>query len=191
MSHAPGRLFNLLLLTCCALLLSACSSSLDEDQVAALFDNLAERNRELREKHLAPPLAEQVKNRAERLKDRLERWFGELSNEQRQLISAWAQQRGAQNKAWLAGREQWQAALADTLRARHEPGFERRVYALLNDPGRFRTAEYNSAMEIGRGQSVDLTQRLLAVSSERQLAHVLDELESLSADLQALSCPAS
>lgn len=163
-------------------------ASFDQDQVDALFENLEEQNRERREKYLEPSLEEQISQRAERLEERLDRWFGSLSDEQRELIAAWAELRGDQNQAWIEGRKQWQAALADALQDRQEADFEARVGRLLTEPNRFKSAEYRATMAMGRVQAIDLTQRLLAVSSEQQLAHLQAEIRRLRAELQSISC---
>lgn len=165
-------------------------ASFDDDQVNALFENLEEQNRERREKYLEPTLEEQISQRAERLEERLDRWFGRLSDEQRDLIALWAEQRGDQNQAWINGREQWQAALADALQDRQKAGFEARVGRLLTESDRFKSTEYRAAMAMAMGQvqSIDLTQRLLAVSSEQQLGHLHAEILKLRAELESIRC---
>lgn len=160
-------------------------ASLEDEQIAELFRNLAERNQDLREEYLEPPLEQQIEQRAERLEERLERWLGDLSTEQQELIEAWAVQRGDRNEAWLAGRQQWQAALAGALQSRQAPGFERQVTLLLTEPNRFTSREN---LESAKVQGINLTQHLLAVSSEPQLAQLRSELAAVRDDLQSLVC---
>lgn len=167
---------------------AAILASLDDRQIATLAENLAQRNREKRLEYLQPSRDQQIQERAERFEERLQRWFGTVSAEQRQLITQWSNRRGDQNANWLDGREQWQAALMQALQERHTPGFERRLGQLLTDVDRFKSAEYRARAAEGRKQTLDLIQRLLGLSSERQLSHLSAELQGLNADFQALTC---
>lgn len=177
-------------------------ASLDEEQIDTLFDNLEDKNQELREDYLEPPLAEQISKRAERLEERLERWFGKVSPEQREAIETWANQRGDQNRIWLEGRDHWQTGLRQALKHRQEPVFEDYVDRLLTDfdlekspdarediPDYLRkTPEFRATMAMGRVQAIDLAQRLLAVSSEQQLLHLREELLDLRDQFHSLAC---
>lgn len=177
-------------------------ASLDEEQIDALFENLEEKNQELREEYLEPPLPEQITKRADRLEERLDRWFGRLNPEQRDAIEHWAQQRSDQNRVWLEGRDHWQEGLKQALDLRQEPVFEDYVERLLTGfdfeeslnsrdgvpDFLHKPPEFRATMATSRIQGIDLAQRLLAVSSEQQLLHLRDELLSLRDQFESLSC---
>ncbi|MEN0107955.1 MAG: DUF6279 family lipoprotein, partial [Pseudomonas sp.] len=85
---------------------------LNPAQVKELEENLAKQNKEQREDYLGVPLAEQIDERAERMEERLQVWFGRLSVSQKARIKAWSQELGDYNQGWLDNNLRWQQAVA-------------------------------------------------------------------------------
>jgi len=105
-------------------------SSLSDEQVSELVDNMAKKHRELEEKFLVGNAGEIAAARSERTAERAERWLGSLNGKQQSIINDWSENRVGQIRIWLEGRRTWQKAHLDALQSRNEPGFEvaSRVY---------------------------------------------------------------
>lgn len=161
---------------------------LDDEQVRELNDALDKDRREREKKYLQPPLAEQISERSERMRERVEQWLGGTSAAQQQRILEWAQTLGEQNRRWLNTRVQWQQALIDALGERHEAGFEKRIEKLLQDREAFWTADYRTAFARTEQATIQLVHDLYVLSDARQRQHVDKQLEDLRKDLSSLDC---
>ncbi|NKQ09918.1 DUF6279 family lipoprotein [Pseudomonas sp. SST3] len=161
---------------------------LDDEQVRELDAALEDDRREREEKYLKPPLAEQIRDRSERMRERAEQWLGSTSAAQRQRILQWAHALGAQNQLWLDNRVQWQRALSEAVNERHEADFAQRVEKLLQDRESFWTADYRAAFARTEQAAIDLVGDLYAMSDTGQRRHLDEQLEDLRKDLSSLDC---
>lgn len=161
---------------------------LDDAQVREFGEALAKDQREREEKYLQPPLPQQVRERAERMQERIEQWTGSTSKAQRQRIVEWAEALGAQNSRWLEARVQWQNALHDAVVDRHQPGFEARIARLLQDRDSFWTEAYRTNFANTEQTAIDLISDLYAMSDEKQRRHIDDRLQDMLQDLGSLDC---
>lgn len=161
---------------------------LDDEQVRELDAALEDDRREREEKYLKPPLAEQIRDRSERMRERAEQWLGSTSAAQRQRILQWAHALGAQNQLWLDNRVQWQRALSEAVNERHEADFAQRVEKLLQDRESFWTADYRAAFARTEQAAIDLVGDLYAMSDAGQRRHLDEQLEDLRKDLSSLDC---
>ena len=62
---------------------------------------LAKDLRKRQDEYLKPPLAQQIKERAERMNKRLDAWIGPLSTSQQNRVTAWSIALGEQNQEWI------------------------------------------------------------------------------------------
>lgn len=159
-------------------------------QVEQLFEALDEQNAKLREEFVEPPLRQQIAQRAERMSQRLQPWFGNLSATQSARVEAWAASLGAQNRVWLDNRLAWQQALRETLEVRRGEAFEARMRALLQQRERFHTQAYQASYATSRRALVELFADLLAQADEPQLSRLRQRLNGLHADLAKQQCQA-
>ncbi|MFL9815205.1 hypothetical protein D7241_18325 [Stutzerimonas sp. VN223-3] len=167
-------------------------SDLDDKQVRELNESLDDDRREREEKYLEPPLAQQIRERSERMQERVEHWMGSTSAAQRQRIFEWSHTLGEQNRLWLGNRVHWQQALSDALTKRHEAGFEERIARLLQDRESFWTDEYRAAFTSTEQATIELIGDLYAMSDAGQRRHIDEQLEEMRKDLGSLDClPAS
>lgn len=161
---------------------------LDDAQVRTLNEALEKDRRERAEKYLQPPLDRQIRERAERMGERVEHWLGTISAAQRQRILIWAHTLGEHNRVWLDNRVQWQHALSAAVAQRREAGFDDRIARLLQGGEAFWTDEYRAAFDRIEQAALDLASDLYAMSGADQRAHLDRQLENLRKDLGSLAC---
>lgn len=161
---------------------------LDDRQVSQLAEALARDHQEHQETYLAAPLPQQVRERAERMGKRTERWTGKLNAAQQQRILAWAHALGGQNRLWLENRRHWQTALLEALTERHGPDFEQRIAYLLQERESMETDAYRAALAHNEDATIALISDLYALSDAKQRRHLDNRLQRLGRDLSSLDC---
>ena len=162
--------------------------TLSDEQVNELAAKMAEQHRELEQEMLAGSVQENTKARAERTRERLERWLGELNNPQQALVTDWSAERGRQTETWLAGRRNWQKALVASLEARGQPGFGARIEDLMVNYEQARGAEYQAMSVESQAAMTALIHDLLAVGGPEHREHIINEAGKLNGDFTALTC---
>lgn len=163
-------------------------SSLSDEQVTQLAENMAENQQELEQEMLEGTPAETAKARSERTIERIERWLGDLNQEQRAIVETWSEDHGRQTEIWLAGRKNWQLALLDVLEQRGEPDFADQVKELLVHSERARGAEYQAMLAESRVAMAGLMHDLLQAGDTRHQDHLLARASELNGDFAALTC---
>ncbi|WP_313023863.1 DUF6279 family lipoprotein [Pseudomonas lopnurensis] len=161
---------------------------LDDAQVRELAAALDKNRLEHREKYLVPPLPRQIRERAERMQERLEHWFGPLDAAQRQRVLAWSHSLGEQNERWLRNREHWQRSLLEAVDARHETGFEARIAQLLQNREALLSEADRTALRGAEQSALALLADLHAMADERQRKHLDQRLARMHEDLATLDC---
>lgn len=161
---------------------------LTDEQVSALQDAFAKDIAKRRREQVAPPLAEQVETRAEKMHDRLKPWLGRVSPEQDAAIGRWSAQLGDHNRVALENRERWQQALLTALEHRAEPGFEARIAQLLQRREALWSEAYRADRANAQAAARALTQQILALSDTAQRRQLTDQLEKLRQRFAALRC---
>ncbi|WP_407295976.1 DUF6279 family lipoprotein [Stutzerimonas zhaodongensis] len=161
---------------------------LDDRQVREL-DEQFEKDRQKREKkYLEPPVDQQIRERAERMQERVEDWLGNVSAAQRQRIVEWAQALGEQNRLWLENRAQWQRSLVDAVRNRHQADFDEHIARLLQDREVYWTAPYRAAFPAIEQATIDLIVDLYAMADASQRRRIDERLQDMRRDLGSLEC---
>ena len=92
-------------------------SGISAEQIEHLHAQLQERNADYRDQYLQPDPAEREAARIERFTERVERWTGELTNEQARLVEAAVRRMPDIAGDWLRYRERQQQRLLALLRA--------------------------------------------------------------------------
>ena len=129
---------------------------LDDQQVKDMGDALAKDLRKRQDEYLKPPLAQQIKERAERMSKRLVAWVGPLSPSQQNRVTAWSIALGEQNQEWIGNRAHWQAQFIDALQQRHSADFPQKIQQLLVDRESLWTPEYRAAFKVNRPSHCEL-----------------------------------
>ncbi|WP_044870618.1 DUF6279 family lipoprotein [Pseudomonas sp. LFM046] len=164
------------------------AESLSPSQMGELYVAMDERNAELHEEHVAPPLKEQIAARAERMRGHVEDWMGPLRPSQQARIDAWAKAQGDYNRVWEENRQNWQKELRNTLYARHNTDFPSRFTALLQQPESFWTPAYRKAYPAAEEAMARLLADLFNSADERQRSVLRQRIGDLVADLKGLEC---
>lgn len=159
-------------------------------QVEQLFESLDEQNAKLHEEFAEPPPEQQIANRAQRMEERLQPWFGKLSPQQSARVQAWAQSLGGDNQVWLDNRKAWQQALREALEVRRGKAFDARISELLQQRERFYTEAYQARYAATRQAMANLLGDLIAQANDTQRDRARQRLTSLRADLAAQQCDA-
>ena len=163
-------------------------SSLSDEQVQELADNMAQSQREMEEEFLADSPEATAEARADRTAERVERWLGELNSEQRNIVRQWSANRGAQTEIWLQGRRNWQLALLEILEGRDEPTFEAELEYLILNSEEVRGEAYKAMMAESRVAMASLMHDLIQAGDNTTLAHLQNRAVELNNDFEALTC---
>jgi len=163
-------------------------SSLSDEQVQELADNMAQSQREMEEEFLADSPEATAEARAERTAELVERWLGELNSKQRDIVRQWSANRGAQTEIWLQGRKNWQLALLEILEGRDEPTFEAELEYLILNSEEVRGEAYKAMMAESRAAMASLMHDLILAGDNTTLANLQNRAVELNNDFGALTC---
>ena len=161
---------------------------LDDQQVKDMSDALAKDLRKRQDEYLKPPLAQQIKERAERMSKRLDAWIGPLSPGQQNRVTAWSAELGAQNQAWIGNRAHWQAQFIEALQQRHNADFPQKIQQLLVDRESLWTPQYRAAYAQTEAAARSLLVDVMAQSSPAQRLKLTQKIDKVRSDFQALKC---
>ncbi|MCI9876473.1 DUF6279 family lipoprotein [Pseudomonas atacamensis] len=161
---------------------------LDDKQVAEMNDAFAKDLRKRQQEYVKPPLAQQIKERGERMEKRLNDWLGPLSDTQKQRVVAWTNALGDQNTQWIANRAHWQQQFSAAVAQRQSPEFPQRIETLLVNRERLWTADYRKAYANTEAQARSLFVDLMAESTPQQRERLLKKIEGVRKDFNDLKC---
>ncbi|MDQ0702568.1 hypothetical protein QF043_001360 [Pseudomonas sp. W3I7] len=161
---------------------------LDDQQVKDMGEALAKDLRKRQNEYLKPPLAQQIKERAERMSKRLDAWMGPLSPSQQNRVTAWSIALGAQNQEWIGNRAHWQAQFIDALQQRHSADFPQKIQQLLVDRESLWTPQYRAAYAQTEAAARGLIIDLMAESTAQQRQTLTQKIGKVRSDFQALKC---
>ena len=163
-------------------------SSLSDEQVQELANNMAQSQREMEDEVLADSPEATAEARAERTAERVERWLGDLNSEQRDIVRQWSANRGEQTEIWLQGRRNWQLALLELLENRNAPTFEAELEYLILNSEEVRGEAYKAMMAESRAAMSSLMHDLIMAGDRETLAQLQDRTVELNDDFEALTC---
>ncbi|MGK9417920.1 DUF6279 family lipoprotein [Pseudomonas cedrina] len=161
---------------------------LDDQQVKEMNDALAKDLRKRQDEFLKPPLAQQIKERAERMSKRLDAWIGPLSDSQQNRVTAWSMALGDQNKEWIGNRANWQAQFIQAVQQRRNADFPQKMQQLLVDRESLWTPEYRAAYGRTEAAARSLIVDLMAESTAQQRLKLTQKIDGVRADFKALKC---
>ncbi|MDL2184276.1 DUF6279 family lipoprotein [Pseudomonas sp. ChxA] len=161
---------------------------LDDQQVKDMVDALAKDLRKRQDEYLKPPLAQQIKERAERMSKRLDAWMGPLSASQQNRVTAWSIALGEQNQEWIGNRAHWQAQFIDALQQRHSADFPQKIQQLLVDRESLWTPQYRTAYAQTEAAARGLIIDLMAESTQQQRLKLTQKINGVRSDFKALKC---
>ncbi len=161
---------------------------LDDQQVKEMSDALAKDLRKRQDEYLKPPLAQQIKDRAERMSKRLDAWIGPLSASQQNRVTAWSIALGEQNEEWIGNRARWQAQFIDAVQQRKNADFPQKMQQLLVDRESLWTPQYRTAYAQTEAAARSLIVDVMAESTVQQRQKLTQKIDKVRSDFQALKC---
>lgn len=161
---------------------------LDDQQVKDMNDALAKDLRKRQDEYLKPPLAQQIKERAERMSKRLDTWMGPLSASQQNRVTAWSIALGDQNQQWIGNRAHWQEQFIDAVQQRHSADFPQKIKQLLVERESLWTPEYRTAYAQTESAARSLIVDVMAESTVRQRLKLTQKIDSVRSDFKELKC---
>ena len=161
---------------------------LDDKQVAEMNEAFAKDQRKRQQAYVKPSLAEQIKDRSERMEKRLNDWLGPLSPTQQQRVAAWSAALGDQNKQWIANRAHWQNQFSAAVAQRQSAEFPQRIETLLVNRESLWTPAYRQAFANTEAQARALFVDLMAESTPEQRQRLLTKIEGVRKDFNDLKC---
>lgn len=161
---------------------------LDDQQVKEMSDALAKDLRKRQDEYLKPPLAQQIKERAQRMSKRLDAWIGPLSASQQNRVTAWSIALGEQNQEWIGNRARWQAQFIAAVQQRHSADFPQKMQQLLVDRESLWTPEYKAAYARTETAARSLIVDLMAESTPQQRMKLTQKIDGVRSDFKALKC---
>jgi len=161
---------------------------LDDQQVKEMSDALAKDLRKRQDEYLKPPLAQQIKDRAERMSKRLDAWIDPLSASQQNRVTAWSIALGEQNQEWIGNRARWQAQFIDAVQQRKNADFPQKMQQLLVDRESLWTPQYRSAYAQTEAAARSLIVDVMAESTVQQRQKLTQKIDKVRSDFQALKC---
>lgn len=161
---------------------------MSDDQVKEMSQAFRDDIRKRQTQYDKTPLPKQVSERAQRMEERLEPWFGELNAPQRLRVLTWSQALGDQNGQRIANRAHWQQQLVQVLAQRDTPAFEPRLAQLLQRKESLWTPEYRIAFQRSEQQARNLLVDLVRQSTPGQRQHLLARLAKVRSDFTELKC---
>jgi hypothetical protein len=161
---------------------------LDDQQVKEMSDALAKDLRKRQDEYLKPPLAQQIKERAQRMSKRLDAWIGPLSDSQQNRVTAWSTALGEQNQEWIGNRARWQAQFIAAVQQRQSADFPQKMQQLLVDRESLWTPEYKTAYARTETAARSLIVDLMAESTPQQRMKLTQKIDGVRSDFKALKC---
>ncbi|MDI2594461.1 DUF6279 family lipoprotein [Pseudomonas sp. N3-W] len=161
---------------------------LDDKQVADMNDAFAKDQRKRQDEYLKPSLAEQIKDRSQRMDKRLNDWLGSLSPSQEQRVVTWSNALGDQNQQWLANRVHWQQQFSAAVAQRQSADFPQKIETLLVNRESLWTPAYRQAYANTEAQARGLIVDLMATSTPAQRQRLLKKIDGVRKDFNDLKC---
>ncbi|MEE4377436.1 MAG: DUF6279 family lipoprotein [Candidatus Competibacteraceae bacterium] len=157
-------------------------------QIADLFVNLEEKNQEYYDEYAALPPLELRRKYTQFAIKQFNRWLGQVTPEQNQLITQWSERIELTAADRLRYRRQWQAGLRELLSRRQDSDFfETALEQYFQFSGFDRPAHYQLKLEKNRAAFKALILDIDATLTPQQKRYLLQRLASFAEDFQQLA----
>lgn len=161
-------------------------------QVAHMNQRLAASNAEMAAEWVEPAPEALRERRLRTAEKQLGRWFGRLTEAQREALGRWSRESQPMGEARLAQRRRWQAELLAALEQGREAGALRtRLEVLLVRPETLASERYRAELAHNRAALARLLSGLSTSLTPAQRRHFAREVDRWRDTLQALARPAA
>ncbi|VVO05635.1 DUF6279 family lipoprotein [Pseudomonas fluorescens] len=161
---------------------------LDDQQVKEMNEAFAKDRQKRLDAYLKPTLEQQIKQRSERMIKRLTTWLGPLNASQQQRVVAWSTSLGPQNRQWIDNRAHWQKQFSAAVEQRQSSEFPQRIEQLLVNRESLWTPAYRQAFSQTELAARRLFVDVMAQSTPAQRQYLMQKIEGVRSDLNALKC---
>lgn len=162
--------------------------TLDQSQVDEFIGNLEESNQELWEEYAGKTPEERRKNRQNGAIKGLERVFGRLSVEQKDLVRSYQSGLHDVSVEWMTSRRQWQQEFRNLVVERPpEPEFSNRMMDLMLEPNRNDTPEYRHLVEENSHTMMSMITALSAELTDKQRKRFSKRAKKFAQNFEILS----
>ena len=163
-------------------------SQLSDDQIQEIRRNLQDKNLELEERYVEREARYQRQTRAEDMQKFLQRWLGDLRDEQVVMIEDWAQRYRLMGAEFMQSRLGWQQRFFEVLELRDDPqAFKPALIELFSTRYLQRSPAHQAKFEFNEALLKDLYQRLDGTLSSYQRYNLQAELRDYAGDFRELS----
>lgn len=163
---------------------------LGTEQVDEFIANLEESNQELWEEYAGQTAEERRENRHKSTIRGIERLFGRLSRDQKDLVRLYQDGLHDVSLEWMAGRRQWQQEFRDLVVERPpEPEFSERMARLMLMPNENDRAEYRMLVEENRLLMMRMIVALDAELTDKQRKKFSHRMKKLARNIEILAAP--
>ena len=163
--------------------------NLSDSQIDAMFTRLEKRNRELAAKHVDIDRDLIESKRRKYMLKNTKRWISQLTPEQKQLVTEWSRLWKPTEVDWMTHRRDIQNEYRKLLSRRNEESYFRdRIFDLLVNRERYRSAAYQQKIEFNTHLTIGLMLDIDRQLSNAQRKHLQKKLASLARDFEHLSC---
>lgn len=156
------------------------------EQQTELLENLSEKTEEYREKFIEPGKTKAIDYGADKMRDFLEDWVGDLSPAQRQRLQLWAQDAVWMSPDFYQNRLAWQARLAEAFKMSENSRLAN-MNTLFENRRQFWSDELNQKMQINQKVFSQFLAEFLNSLDESQKQHLQRKLKDFQDDFTQLS----
>lgn len=163
-------------------------SSFSDQQVQQVIARLKVDEKRLNQKYLGKDQQALVAMADERIENRIKRWIGKLSQEQKQAIHQYNLSRATTLDMWLEYRHEWIRLFEQALKNRqNQLALSHSLTILMSQPDRLKSAIYKNSLDANTQKFGELLIRLNQLASGQQKRRFQKKLTSLITDLRELS----
>lgn len=163
---------------------------LSDDQIASLFTEIEEKNKEdaeEREERTAMSPEKRKKEVVKRNQKNLKRWLGKLNTEQETLIENMYGEYHSNGELWSEYRQRYQGELRALFAAPDRgPGFKASLHKMLMYPHDYRSDLLNQRNDENGQKYKSFLLAIDALTTEKQREHLIDEIGDFVEDLNDL-----
>jgi len=161
--------------------------TLSQEQIDEFIANLEESNQELWEEYAGKTPEERQARRQKSAIKGIEKFFGRLSVEQRELIYSYQASLHDVSLEWMASRRQWQQDFRDLIVERPpEPDFSDRMMRLMLEPNSDDSPEYRRRVEENRQTIMAMMVALSADLTDKQRQRFSKNLKKYARNFEIL-----
>ncbi|NOU49798.1 hypothetical protein HG263_04520 [Pseudoalteromonas sp. JBTF-M23] len=160
---------------------------LSKSQIEELFNALAESESESIEKRQQRSVQKRKKRWLKNRINNLERWLGNLNEQQKMLVEQLYTQQLSTADLWYDYRVSYQSQLKTLFEnSNRDEEFVSDLQSLLSNPEQFRSQELKKRITHNKQLEYQFLTDIYQSLSEKQKAHLLEELDELIDDLASL-----